>query len=133
MGPPPETVLVMSPKTASDPRVKLVVDGLVPKPEIMLANACGNKLLRVLRGDASVFLIGAGPSRWDTCAGEALLMAVGGIVTTFDGLPYQYVEGGVYDNADGAIAARSSEAHARMLEAFEAAKEPQSKKPRSAA
>lgn len=130
--PPPETVLVMSPKTAEDPRIRFAVERLVPRPSVTLANACGNKLLHVLRGDASVFLIGAGPSRWDTCAGEALLMAAGGVMTTLDGAPYQYVEGGTYANTEGAIAARSRELHALLLEAFEAAEEPQSKQHRSA-
>jgi 3'(2'), 5'-bisphosphate nucleotidase len=89
-----------------------------PYVQVLPLNACGNKMLRVIRGDASVHLQGPGASRWDTCAGEALLMALGGVVTSLDGLPYQYIQDSCYDNADGFVAARTPELHSRLVQAL---------------
>jgi len=114
-----EIVIVMSQETYGNARIKDAMDRFDPPPKIVFANACGNKLLRVLRGQASAFVCGPGPSRWDTCAGEALLMAVGGKVTDLDGSPYIYKEGGTYDNLSGHIAARTEDIHARVLQAFD--------------
>jgi 3'(2'), 5'-bisphosphate nucleotidase len=84
--------------------------------QVLPLNACGNKMLRVIRGDASAHLQGPGASRWDTCAGEALLMALGGVVTSLDGLPYQYIQDSCYDNAGGFVAARTPELHSRLVQ-----------------
>jgi 3'(2'), 5'-bisphosphate nucleotidase len=87
-----------------------------PCVQVLPLNACGNKMLRVIRGDASAHLQGPGASRWDTCAGEALLMALGGVVTSLDGLPYQYIQDSCYDNAGGFAAARTPELHSRLVQ-----------------
>ena len=84
--------------------------------QVLPLNACGNKMLRVIRGDASAHLQGPGASRWDTCAGEALLMALGGVVTSLDGLPYQYIQDSCYDNADGFVAARTPKLHSKLVQ-----------------
>lgn len=116
---PSETVIVMTPHSISDGgRLCTALGRIVPKPRVIPLNACGNKMLRVIRGEASAHLQGPGASRWDTCAGEALLKAAGGLVTTLDGVEYQYKEGACYDNADGSIAARTPEIHAQMLQAL---------------
>jgi len=116
--PPEELVIVTNPKSAELPRVKAALEGLDIPHKLVLANASGNKLLRVLRGEASAFVIGPGPSRWDTCAGEGLLLAVGGKATTMDGQPYTYEENGEYENKAGLIAARTEAIHALLERAF---------------
>mmetsp|Transcript_42299 Transcript_42299/g.83050 ORF Transcript_42299/g.83050 Transcript_42299/m.83050 type:complete len:336 (-) Transcript_42299:293-1300(-) len=116
---PSGTVIAMSGKHKNDGgRLSIAVGRLDPTPQLLPLNACGNKMLRVIRGEASAHLQGPGASRWDTCAGEALLMALGGVVTSLDGLPYQYTQGTCYDNANGFIASRTPELHSRLLEAL---------------
>lgn len=117
-GSPEELVVAMEPKHAANPRIQLAMSHLdMRQPSI--SQAAGQNLLRVLRGEVSVFVQASGASRWDTCAGEALLMAVGGKVTDLDGNPYFYLQGAAsYLNSEGLIAARSSEVHARVALAF---------------
>lgn len=116
---PPGTVLAMSGKHVDDGgRLSVAVGRLVPPSRVLPRNACGKKMLSVIRGEASAHLQGPGASRWDTCAGEALLLALGGVVTSLDGLPYRYTQGACYDNANGIVASRTPELHARLLEAL---------------
>ena len=42
-------------------------------------NAAGNKFLMLLEGRGACYIQDRGVSRWDTCAGEAILRAHGGI------------------------------------------------------
>mmetsp|Transcript_96484 Transcript_96484/g.268130 ORF Transcript_96484/g.268130 Transcript_96484/m.268130 type:complete len:325 (+) Transcript_96484:64-1038(+) len=120
--PPSEFVPAMESKHAEVPRIKAAVGRLgdsAAAPRI--TQGAGQNLLKVLRGETSAFVQEAGASRWDSCAGEALLMAVGGKVTDLDGRPYAYTEGAPsYINAGGLIAARTGELHARMAAAFTA-------------
>jgi len=114
-----ELVVVANARSIEHSRFKAAVERIEPTPRLTATNASGQKFLRVLRGEASAFvLVGGGPSRWDTCAGEALLVASGGKVTNLEGLEYKYVEGGSYDNTEGLIAARVPEIHAQLLGAF---------------
>merc|ERR1712232_1250740 len=109
----------MEPKHAENPRVKAGVQRLTGALPPVISQAAGQNLLRVLRGETSVFIQASGASRWDTCAAEALIMAVGGVVTNLAGQPYAYKQGATsYVNTEGLIAARNTELHARVAEAF---------------
>eukprot|EP00588_Corethron_pennatum_P009268 CAMPEP_0194273918 /NCGR_PEP_ID=MMETSP0169-20130528/7153_1 /TAXON_ID=218684 /ORGANISM="Corethron pennatum, Strain L29A3" /LENGTH=356 /DNA_ID=CAMNT_0039017003 /DNA_START=132 /DNA_END=1202 /DNA_ORIENTATION=- len=119
VGGPPDTVVAMSGRHADDGgRLAVALGRIDPAPRVLPLNACGNKMLRVIRGEASAHLQGPGASRWDTCAGEALLLALGGVVTSLDGVPYQYTQDACYDNADGFVASMKPEVHSRLLEAL---------------
>ena len=42
----------------------------------------GNKVLRVIEGDAHAYVFASpGTKKWDTCAPEAILVAMGGLLT----------------------------------------------------
>eukprot|EP00929_Paragymnodinium_shiwhaense_P038389 TRINITY_DN20284_c0_g1_i1.p1 TRINITY_DN20284_c0_g1~~TRINITY_DN20284_c0_g1_i1.p1 ORF type:complete len:323 (-),score=60.99 TRINITY_DN20284_c0_g1_i1:45-1013(-) len=99
-------------------RIKDGIESMDPKPESTLGNASGFKFLKLFKGENQVFLSGPGCSRWDTCAGEALLEELGGKTTDLDGTPYAYVEESCYDNVGGHIAAASADVHDRFVEAF---------------
>ena len=115
--PPPELRLATEPKHAEKPRIKAAMEALRACP--VISQACGQNLLKVLRGETSALVMESGASRWDTCAGEALLMAVGGKVSQLDGEPYLYTQGaGSYQNTGGLIAARTEALHARVARAF---------------
>jgi len=105
-------------------------DGGAAEP--VISQGAGQNILRVLRGQNSVFAAGPGASRWDTCACEALLMAVGGKITDLDGQPYQYTQGVPdYLNATGIIAARTENIHATVVDAMSVAGEPVEKRART--
>jgi 3'(2'), 5'-bisphosphate nucleotidase len=48
------------------------------------------KFVCVARGDADLYPRIGSINEWDTAAGHAVLVAAGGAVTTFDGLPLTY-------------------------------------------
>lgn len=54
------------------------------------AGGAGNKILMVLRGQGDYYFNGKGISKWDLCAGEALLMAMGGGILNLDGSRIDY-------------------------------------------
>merc|ERR1719464_1207609 len=98
--------LWMEEKHAKNPCLQAACGELGISPKI--SQGCGQNLLKVLRGETSVFVQAPGASRWDTCAGESLLMAVGGKVTDLSGRPYEYRQGAAsYLNSEGLIAART--------------------------
>lgn len=117
-GPPDDLIVAMEAKHVEDPRLKAAVASLGEAASTKVSQGAGQNLLKVLRGETSAFLQAAGASRWDTCAGEALITAAGGRVTDLDGRPYTYVQGATsYINAEGLIAARTEELHARVAAA----------------
>ncbi|KNC79096.1 hypothetical protein SARC_08493 [Sphaeroforma arctica JP610] len=71
---------------------------------------CGNKILRLLTGQADVALLNLACSMWDTCATAALLCALGGAVCTLAGYPIEHVHApasGTYGNMHGVVAVGS--------------------------
>ena len=73
---------------------------------VLTAGACGNKILQLLLGKADVALFNLKSSRWDTCATEALLTAVGGRTSTLLGWPIEHnvTKTGLYANRLGVLA-----------------------------
>lgn len=131
--PPVTFTPAMEPKHAADPHMKASMGRIADAAPQVLSQGAGQMLLKVLRGETSVFVQGSGASRWDTCANEALLMAVGGTVTDLEGRPYIYKQGAPsYVNAEGLIAARTEELHARVRKAFldDATQQPDEKRAR---
>ena len=64
---------------------------------LLKAGACGNKCLKVIRGEADCALMNFGCSLWDTCATEALVVASGGDVRTLFGWKIHH---GIRDDKD---------------------------------
>jgi 3'-phosphoadenosine 5'-phosphosulfate (PAPS) 3'-phosphatase len=78
------------------------------------AGGAGHKMARVIDGAADVWLMPiAGTSKWDTCAGEAVLAAAGGAVADAAGGALRYDPDGSMLNSEGVIAACSQ----RLLDA----------------
>ena len=62
----------------------------------------------LLSGEADFVLMPMGlPSRWDSCAGEALVVAAGGGFSDCTGRQYKYEAGGEVKNARGMMGALS--------------------------
>ncbi|KAL0219225.1 hypothetical protein P9112_004878 [Eukaryota sp. TZLM1-RC] len=65
----------------------------------------GTKFLTVCRGHCHAFVQALGRTkRWDTCAGEALVLAIGGCATDLDGNLINYDPNGSFLNDRGIVA-----------------------------
>ena len=82
--------------------------------EITAAGA-GYKSLQVAQNKADLYLHTTKIKKWDTCAGDALLSAMGGAMTTRNGEAINY--GLMHSEVitDGLIAARTKEQHKEFV------------------
>lgn len=52
-----------------------------------------HKALLLMEGKAHAYVFASrGCKKWDTCAPEAVLMSIGGVLTDMDGTHYKYTE-----------------------------------------
>ena len=66
--------------TSNSPTSK-ITDKLIDEIGVRVPNGgAGNKILMLLENEGDVYLQDRGVSRWDTCAGEAILRAKGGLL-----------------------------------------------------
>ena len=92
--------------------------------EVAVAGGCGNKILRLLTGEADVTLFNLGTSLWDSCATQALLVASGGTLTNLIGLPIEHTNQVPTPNRLGVVAtastyeARSGKTHRQLCDTF---------------
>ncbi|KAA3674027.1 inositol monophosphatase 3, partial [Paragonimus westermani] len=70
---------------------KLVVDTFAPQPVRLLpAGGSGFKVLSLISGQAKLYIHPSSTRRWDICAAQAVLEAVGGRMTGLDGSRLSY-------------------------------------------
>jgi 3'(2'), 5'-bisphosphate nucleotidase len=75
----------------------------VIKPtEIQKCGGAGGKMLRVLRGEADAYIhADVGTKKWDSCAGDAIIRAAGGMVTDMYGRDIDYSDPSLIHNRSG--------------------------------
>lgn len=74
---------------------------------------CGNKILMVLEGKVDAYVFPSnGTKKWDTCAGDAIVCAAGGMLTDIHGreIDYTYVPD-KYRNETGLLVTMDRELH----------------------
>ena len=71
--------------------------------DILVAGGCGNKVLRLLTGDADVTLFNLGTSLWDSCATQAVLAASGGTLTNLLGTPIEHTDSALVELIGGGL------------------------------
>jgi len=93
-----------------DKQIKLV------NPDVLLREGgCGYKCLLVCQNVADVYLYPQmGTKKWDTCAPEAILNELGGIVTDSLGKPLEYPKSGDMKNSS-VIACINKEVHSNVI------------------
>lgn len=74
------------------------------KTEVIPAGGAGYKSLAVIEGDVDAYIHVTMIKKWDICAGNAILNAVNGNMTTLDGLPIDYSSREEYTNEGGVLA-----------------------------
>lgn len=73
-------------------------------------------MLRLAEGQAHVFVYpNQGCMKWDTCAPEAVLTAIGGKVTDVNGKHYTYFKDEVLMNRGGVFASRNQGDHDELV------------------
>ena len=87
-------------------------------PDLILREGgAGNKYLKVIEGHADAYLYPTkGTKKWDTCAGDAILKAMGGVTTDCVGNPIQYLPGQSPHNVCGVLATCTMHSHQKLLE-----------------
>jgi len=87
------------------------------KPDhVLRVGGAGNKVLRVIEGDAHCYLFPSpGTKKWDTCAPEAILTAMGGRLTDIHGNKLGYLPSVKHVNAGGVLATINPEQHSWFL------------------
>ncbi|NXY86710.1 BPNT1 nucleotidase, partial [Alcedo cyanopectus] len=80
------------------------ISALSPHSVIRVGGA-GNKIIQLIEGKASAYVFASpGCKKWDTCAPEAILHAVGGKITDIHGNPFQYNKEVKHMNSAGVLA-----------------------------
>lgn len=77
----------------------------------------GHKTNQVIYGNHDCYFYDRpGTKKWDTCAGEALILAFGGILTGMNGVEYEYTDDkNLLSNKEGVLAMLDREHHAKVV------------------
>uniref|UniRef100_A0A1A8H609 3'(2'),5'-bisphosphate nucleotidase 1 n=1 Tax=Nothobranchius korthausae TaxID=1143690 RepID=A0A1A8H609_9TELE len=87
---------------------KVVTDcvNVMEPHEVIRVGGAGNKIIQLVEGRASAYVFASpGCKKWDTCAPEAILHAVGGKLTDMHGNAYRYGADVQHMNSAGVLAA----------------------------
>ncbi|XP_047486590.1 inositol monophosphatase 3-like isoform X2 [Penaeus chinensis] len=90
------------------------------RTNITKAGGAGFKTLAVIQGDADAYIHSTAIKKWDLCAGNAILNALQGKMTTLDGTSIDYSSREMYKNEGGLLATLYN--HNMYLEVLKAAK-----------
>uniref|UniRef100_A0A672L191 3'(2'),5'-bisphosphate nucleotidase 1 n=2 Tax=Sinocyclocheilus grahami TaxID=75366 RepID=A0A672L191_SINGR len=86
---------------------KLVIDAVqaMEPHDVIQVGGAGNKIIQLVEGKASAYVFASpGCKKWDTCAPEAILHAVGGKLTDMHGNAYRYDANVKHMNSAGVLA-----------------------------
>ncbi|XP_066532243.1 3'(2'),5'-bisphosphate nucleotidase 1 isoform X1 [Hoplias malabaricus] len=86
---------------------KLVIDAVqaMEPHDVIRVGGAGNKIIQLVEGKASAYVFASpGCKKWDTCAPEAILHAVGGKLTDMHGRAYCYDADVKHMNSAGVLA-----------------------------
>eukprot|EP00064_Thunnus_orientalis_P003971 superscaffoldBa00000347_g3982 len=101
---PGDRRIVTTTRSHSNKLVTDCVDAMEPH-EVIRVGGAGNKVIQLVEGKASAYVFASpGCKKWDTCAGEAILHAVGGKLTDMHGNAYRYDANVKHMNSAGVLA-----------------------------
>ncbi|CAL8116258.1 unnamed protein product [Orchesella dallaii] len=82
--------IITTTQSHSNPRIEAAI-GILKPYRVIRAGGAGHKALYLVEGVANAYVFASkGLKKWDTCAPEALLQAVGGKMTDLSGQAYSY-------------------------------------------
>lgn len=101
---PGDKRIITTTRSHSNKVVTDCVDAMEPH-EVLRVGGAGNKIIHLVEGRASAYVFASpGCKKWDTCAPEAILQAVGGKLTDIHGKPYRYDANVKHMNSAGVLA-----------------------------
>jgi len=117
--PPPQgSRIVTTTRSHSTGLVQDCLDILHPD-QILKVGGAGHKVMLLMEGRAHAYVFPSpGCKKWDTCAPEAILHAMGGKLTDMKGDKYQYHSTVAHRNSEGVLATALSSDHSLYLEAI---------------
>ncbi|XP_053315633.1 3'(2'),5'-bisphosphate nucleotidase 1 isoform X2 [Spea bombifrons] len=102
---PDGTHIITTTRSHSSKQVNDCIAAINPDKVIRVGGA-GNKIIQLIEGQASAYVFASpGCKKWDTCAPEAILHAVGGKLTDIHGNPFEYQKDVKHMNSAGVLAA----------------------------
>ncbi|KAM5164650.1 3'(2'),5'-bisphosphate nucleotidase 1 [Mantella aurantiaca] len=97
--------IVTTTRSHSSKLVNSCIEAINPDKVVRVGGA-GNKIIQLIEGQASAYVFASpGCKKWDTCAPEAVLHAVGGKLTDIHGNSFQYHKDVKHMNSAGVLAA----------------------------
>lgn len=101
--------IIVTTRSHASHDVNACIEAMKPD-QILRQGGAGNKVLRVIEGDAHAYVFASpGTKKWDTCAPEAILVAMGGALTDMQGNKLQYGKDVKHPNTAGVLATISEE------------------------
>nr|XP_022330205.1 3'(2'),5'-bisphosphate nucleotidase 1-like [Crassostrea virginica] len=111
--PPADKVIITTSRSHSDRMVTEAVEACKPD-EVVRVGGAGHKVLLLIEGKVHAYVFASkGCKKWDTCAPEAILHAVGGTLTDFHGIRMNYSADVQRKNTGGVLATVAD--HAKFL------------------
>lgn len=102
---PPENKRIITTTRSHSNKTVTDSNSAMDPDEIIPAGGCGHKAMLVIEGVAHAYVFGSpGCKKWDTCAPEAILHAMGGKLTDMHGNYIQYHAGVKKPNTGGVLA-----------------------------
>ncbi|XP_014258826.1 3'(2'),5'-bisphosphate nucleotidase 1 [Cimex lectularius] len=103
--PPPDgKFTITTSKSHFNPLIETAIELLQPD-QVKKEGGAGYKVLMLMEGKAHAYVYPVpGTKRWDICAPEAILSAVGGKLTDMKGNSYPYDKNTNYNNTEGVVA-----------------------------
>ncbi|CAH2254131.1 3 (2),5 -bisphosphate nucleotidase 1 [Pelobates cultripes] len=96
--------IITTTRSHSSKQVNDCIAAINPDKVIRVGGA-GNKIIQLIEGQASAYVFASpGCKKWDTCAPEAVLHAVGGKLTDIHGNPFEYHKDVKHMNSAGVLA-----------------------------
>ena len=111
ISPPANKLIVTTTRSHSNELINKSVEAFAPDQVIRVGGA-GNKVLQVIEGKAHAYVFASrGCKKWDTCAPEGILHALGGKLTDILGNPLTYNKNENFTNELGVLASYSADQH----------------------
>jgi len=115
INPPSDKFIICTTRSHSNALVTKTLEALKPD-EIIRVGGAGHKVLMLLEGKAHAYVFAsAGCKKWDTCAPEGVLRALGGTLTDIHGKDYEYSKNVAYPDAQGVFATTNNVNHQELI------------------
>jgi len=116
--PPKDGKVVTTTRSHGTGLVQQALQVLQPDTVLRVGGA-GHKVILLMEGKAHAYVFPSpGCKKWDTCAPEAILHAMGGLLTDMKGQHYKYDKNVEHRNSEGVLATAVASDHAAYLNAI---------------